>query len=523
MPFPEDIYTPVTQTNWALTPNSRNRVSFIPISQEYVGWFDNNAVMNNIQRPPPDPVTGETPVARFLTGRALRSFQDVAGNLAATATYGGSNSAVRFTGKMFERNYPFYYNIGTPRAGNVYSNPVEVGSGIPYDLYVDYQPLSKPQGSNSCFTDTESDPNYGESFDGSNCVGIIAARQKVFKSGGGVLNIEARQCLGLVGDTINVGVNRQFSTTIIPGGAATGISFSSNNFVPPKTLYYPIWGSTSNAIYSFGGSILHAMAWDAWPDPLTVFIPQYFAVMHFNPGVIGSISNSIVYKNVDFEEQNAAIGTLVNENFRGGTSVNTSLRGLMVTGGLRYFKKTISVDNSSSSIEVKGKGYIIGDSIYNESYKIGITVTQVDEEGGIVGYVISQEESTGATLDGEDLPSGPFVSKSGIVVGFPSSSSQQTAFIKWTKAIVSSKLKILNGPKQRCRLTRLTNDSNGSEGRVEQTKITQLNLDNNSLDAPEPGQYEVFYFFHSDIAANPRSPGVDYQFHPMRHVTLTIS
>jgi hypothetical protein len=69
----------------------------------------------------------------------------------------------------------------------------------------------------------------------------------------------------------------------------------------------------------------------------------------------------------------------------------------------------------------------------------------------------------------------------------------------------------------------LSDASHGSEGRLEQNRINQFNLDNNSLDAPEPGQYEVFYFFHSDIAANPRSPGVDLQFHPMRHITLTIS
>lgn len=521
MPFPKfrnrDIYTPFSQTNWSLTPNSRNRVSFIPISQEYVGWFDDNATISKIQQP-------SEGVARFLTGRALRNFQDVAANLAATATYGGSNSNVRFTGKMFERNYPIYYTLGTPRAGNVYSNPGDGGKGIPYDLYVDYQPLSKPQGSNSCFTDTESDPSYGESFDGSNCVGIIAARQKVFKSGGGVLNIEARQCFGLVGDAINIGVNRQFNAGPgFLGGALATPSFTSNNFVPPKTLYIPIWGSTSNAIYSFGGSILHAMAWDAWPDPLTVFLPQYFAVMHFNPGAIGSTSDSIVYNNVDYEEEGAAVGTVVNENFTSNKSVNTSLRGLMVTDGIKYFKKTISVNNSSASIEVKGKGYIVNDEIYNETYKIGIKVTQVDSEGGITGYAFSQDELTEATLDGEDLPSGPFKSGNGIVVGFPSSSSDQTAFIKWESGIVTNKLKLFKGPKQRCRLTRLTDASNGSEGRLERTKITQLNLDDNSLDAPEPGEYEVFYFFHSDIAANPRSPGVDYQFHPMRHITLTIS
>lgn len=512
MPFPQylnrDIYDPVYATNWALTPNNRNRVSFIPISQEYVGWFDNNATLNKIKAE-----------SRFLTGRAARFFQDIAGNLAATATYGGNNSAVRFTGKMFQRNYSIYYNLGTPRAGNVYAAPGDGGAGIPYDLYVDHTPLSKPQGTSSCFTDTESGGDYGEAYDGANCVGIITARQKAFKSGGGAVNIEVRQCLGLVGDIINIGVNRQVTASTIGG-----ISFSSNNFVPPKTLYIPIWGSTSNSIYSFGGSILHAMAWDAWPDALTVFVPQYFAVMHFNPGVIGSRSDTIVYNNVDFEEENASVGTQVDANFNtDNKSINTTLRGLMVTGGIKYFKNTISLNNSSSSIEVKGEGYIVNDTIYNSTYKIGIKVTSVDSDGGITGYSFSTEEVTGAIQDGEDLPPGPFKSGSGIVVGFSSASSKKTAFIKWTKAVVSKKLKFLKGPKQRTNLTRLTGNSDGSLGRLEETKITNLSLADNSADAPEPGQYEIFYFFHSDIAANPRSPGVDNQFHPMRHITLTVS
>ena len=43
------------------------------------------------------------------------------------------------------------------------------------------------------------------------------------------------------------------------------------------------------------------MVWDYWPDNLTVFVPQYFAVMHFNPGIVGSTART---KLVPYKFQN---------------------------------------------------------------------------------------------------------------------------------------------------------------------------------------------------------------------------
>lgn len=515
MPYPtyrkKSVQSDPSDSVFSYNVSNRSRVSFVPMSVEYVGWFDDNAVAGRISEP----------YMRYYSNRML---QPVASNLAIAGTVYGSYPQTTFSGKMFDRNYSADYNIGTPRSGTVYVSPVNVPSGVPYDLYVRYEPLSSPQGVPMAFYNTESGEDFdNDRYSGSNCVGIISARNKVYKDGGGVLNITANQRFGEPGTRISTGGGDPVGF-ILPIGGGTGF-FGSNNLVPSTVRYIPIWGSTSDSIDSFGGMSIHAMVWDAWPDCLTVFVPQYFAVMHFNPGTIGSTSSDIDYEGVDFRMPPLNVGTVVNKNTIldpvRNWPVNTSLRGLMVTDDIVYVKKTISFSSTGAEIESKGSGYRINDEITQKNYNVTIKVTSVNSDGGVTGWEFATKQlrdGLSETQDGEDL--GDIFP---ILLGFPSSSSDATCVIKFTQGVVRNKFKLFLGPKQRSNIVKLTLDSDGSKGHVAGTKRTTLQLPSND-DAPEPGEYEVFYLFHNDVGACWKMDQWENVGQPeLRYVTLDIS
>lgn len=518
MPYPtyrkKSVQATASDSKFSYNVSNRSRVSFVPITIEYVGWFDVNAIRSSLTE-------------RYQVHSRNRALKEVAGNLAFSGSAYGDNTGTSFQGRMFQRNYSAEYNIGTPRSGNVYSSVSATSQGIPYDLYVDHRPLSVPQGVPGAFYNTEDDPDFpNNQFDGANCVGIISARNKVFKSGGGVLNITTNQRFGEPGDIISFGGgNPTLSIIPIGGGVAFG---GSTNLVPPTRKYIPIWGSNSDSIESFGGFSLHAVAWDAWPDCLTVFVPQYFAVMHFNPGVIGSTATEIEYDGVDFRvpPNDLSIGTQITKDTEFSVPynqwpINTSLRGLMVTDNVLYVKKTITFLSSDSSIESKGAGYRINDEIENTRYNVTIKITAVDDEGGVTGWEFLQKEiSRGITetQDGEDL-SNIFP----VLVTFPTSASTATLVIQFNKGAVRQKYKLFLGPKKRSNIIRLTLDSEGDKGRIDGTKRTTLELPNN-IDAPEPGEYEIFYLFHSDAGASWKMDQFDNVGEPeLRYVTVEIA
>ena len=54
---------------------------------------------------------------------------------------------------------------------------------------------------------------------------------------------------------------------------------------------YQRWGSSSDLQTDFGTTAGYAKVYDAWPEEQTIFDPRYFAVMHFNDGLLLSAAS----------------------------------------------------------------------------------------------------------------------------------------------------------------------------------------------------------------------------------------
>ena len=149
---------------------------------------------------------------------------------------------------------------------------------IPYDCYMTRRPVSTPTGAPRYFR------NGGE-YLGANALGVVSGWSSFSKAGGGDVNFEVRQSLGLVMERIATGSSTD-NTTIIPGllGLLTGgVDSTLRNRETPQ------WGSASDSLTSFGTSALHVMIYDYWPESDTFFDPRYFTVIHFNPRGVGTI------------------------------------------------------------------------------------------------------------------------------------------------------------------------------------------------------------------------------------------
>lgn len=144
---------------------------------------------------------------------------------------------------------------------------------IPYDCFIKRPPTKVALGAPRYFRD--SDPYYG-----ANCVGIIAGMCSLSKPGGGDINFEIKQNVGLVAQatstTGNTGVTLDNFLLIIAGiGGTNGQQYE-----------FPQWGSSDDAIDSFGTTALHIRIFDDWPDEDMLYDPRYFSVLHFNPNSV---------------------------------------------------------------------------------------------------------------------------------------------------------------------------------------------------------------------------------------------
>lgn len=146
---------------------------------------------------------------------------------------------------------------------------------IPYDCFVKRPPTKVALGAPRYFSD-------GDPYTGANCVGIIAGMCKIAKPGGGSINFEVKQHVGLVAELVDI-VPVVDGTVTLPlqglpsfGGSSGGVSYDS-----------PQWGSSDDAIDSFGTTALHVRIFDEWPEQDTYYDPRYFSVLHFNPTPTG--------------------------------------------------------------------------------------------------------------------------------------------------------------------------------------------------------------------------------------------
>ena len=512
MPFPtyangDELYTP--ETSSAKSPANRSRLSFVPCPIEWYAGFDTNAKRASLK-------------GQFATGSLKgRYFREVAGNLAVTPSLHGDNTDVDYNGGFFARN-SVTNNAGAPLAGSVYSNPTSI-TGLKYDLFVRKKPKQPgPMGTLPCFTST------GGVQDGSNCIGMISARQRVYRTGGGSLNISVHSVFGVMGFpmTVSSGGNPVAGAGFLGGQ----VDFSSSSLVPPRQIYIPYWGNTSSRIEALGVTALRCQVWDGWPPYLTLWIAQYFTPLHFNPGQLGSKSNTKVYS-CDMIVPPLSAGTTVTSSTTSATlpdvnawDVDTSRRGMLVTGGFKYKQKTISFDKTNAEIRVAGKGYANGDTLKNTTTGVEIVVNSVSD-GGVSSWSF-KKDSDNNDLNGEDLNRSTF--QNGKTLSFPKSGASTTCLIKFTQGIVEEKSR-KEGPRQHISNQLLTPASNGDYGTLGVGR-GGISISNKTVDlpanpnAPSPGAYDVFYHFHNDPAANPRNgdlSGVGQE--DIKHVTITVS
>ena len=150
---------------------------------------------------------------------------------------------------------------------------------VPYDYYV------KSKFDNSIIGPC--DP-YGVGADGDNqgaeCQGIITARTKISRSGGGAVTFETVNNFGMVG---TVTAFRQDSTlSILPiGGVGVALGSAGSFSVNPRSK---VWGNREEGPENFGITALHVQVFDYWPPEQTLYIAPYFTILHFNAGIFGS-------------------------------------------------------------------------------------------------------------------------------------------------------------------------------------------------------------------------------------------
>lgn len=483
-----------TSFDFGYRPANPNRVSFIPMGPEFIGLYDNNATAGNVND-------------NFDSVLKCRFFKDQSQVLAVDGKSNGtpSSSFAKSSGALARNSSQM--NLGSPSAGqNVYASASNGGYGFRYDCYCRHEALSTPMGVWDAFLNTGS-----KAGDGSNCVGIVAARITVTVPDGGQINITTDESIGMVGRVISFG----FSQSVVSGiGSMGGLSIGTNNYVQPQTRYYPAWGSRENGLHSFGTTALHVMVWDAWPNECTLMLGQYFCPLHLFPNLEGT--------NADVEEPDESVGTVINQNNADDVvmKTNTTLRGQLVTGGFSHAVKSIGAGDGFEIVR-GGEGFKVGDILSSQEYGIEMRVSAVDDETAVTEatYVEEDGQKKRGSLDPEQLRG-----ESGFSLNFRSASATKSCKIKWTKGIVYNETTI-QGPKLRSYPKRVSIRADGTNGAREGSKTTALSLDQNS-DGPRPGSYDVFFFFHSDAAVNPRQYGFGQQTpvrQPIRHITVDIN
>lgn len=155
-----------------------------------------------------------------------------------------------------------------------------------YDHYVDIRMGTDPtSGRNATRIISPGDLWVGSDNDnddnaGGELVGIISARNKIVRQGGGEIKITSIFNFGQGSKKTVSSYDAEFqwlgsnNFNIVAGGVTTTDSAS--------------WGNQGDEISSFGTMNLHLKAYDYWPEDQTVFIGPYFTVLHFNPGSIRS-------------------------------------------------------------------------------------------------------------------------------------------------------------------------------------------------------------------------------------------
>jgi hypothetical protein len=486
-----------------------------------------------------------------------------------------------FWGKMFNRSVlsEFFKNPPFPTC-EAYNQPQTTSYNfynVPYDCYIKNIPTNKPLGSPPLFQDLTKG-----AFDGANLVGVIAAKNKFTKSGGGKMNYSIDQTFGLRG--VLVGGGGGVDIDFMPPGAGGGTYVSITNSTQKLS---PSWGSSNGDRYdTFGTAALWVRVFDAWPNSQTIYDARYFAVLHFNPGELFSLPESSKvglspeeltkkfgdkytnwssndpntrllpsafnyernidqekYPNIDFRVPTYAspvsgsndntpvpVNTDIDKNTLLRPSnewrINPIRRGQLLTaGGFRYFKNVIGLSYTDSKIIKGGLGFV-----NNETYAIntskGLVKIKVttDSEGAITEFEFDTDEDNNEMRGTDFLPADfsavEKIDGTELTGYFLKLNNAQQAEIYFPKGRVYQITTKDEGPQERLESPqRLTSSSGDGKSSVETTITSSIDIAAN-----KDGQYDAFYFFHNDITFAPMfgqsdTTGAGYE----QSITMTIT
>lgn len=554
-----------TELSLALQPVSNNKVTFIPLSAEFAAMDDLLAVDNIV-------ATAYGAERNFRT-KAINTITSTA----ATTDDGPKDIAVLGLGDALIRGNPevgskstldsqqTVYDLSADGANEALDNVLTV----PYDAYVKTEVSTSQNVSHRAWIGSDSDSDKAAA----ELIGIITARNKIIRANGGSVNIEAYQSFGIQG-TLTAFIQPP-SLSILPFAVPVAFGGGGSFDVRPRST---VWGNTDFNIESFGVTALHVHAYDWWPENQTLFIAPYFTVLHFNPGYWGEpITSKTSYyrKNDDgeidwtqevaninndddaaqfdllqatvqiakydvdirqptnYEGTTLSIGTTITSNSKlrpeSFSNVYGGRRGALLTlGGFRYTYNVIGLKKASSTIDKPGSGFV-PNNVYTTSKGVSITVTSVDDNGGITDFEFTEntdlvgDSAFGAyKLQGEGFLPSDF-DGDGYTVSLNPGGGGESANIIFSEGIVYVKYGKDNGPKKYTPANglRLTDRTDGTTWVRGQTKVTSITLDPNK-DHKYPDQYEFFYFFHNDISHTLQDGTLTLPGY-LQQVTITIS
>lgn len=458
-----------------------------------------------------------------------------------------------FWGKMFDRYVGVLEKIPKYPTCDVYNQSVVHSQefyNVPYDCYIKSIPTSKPIGTPLLFSDSNSQ------YSGANLVGVIAAKNRFKRKGGGKLTINLEQNFGLSSYKTTAGgqVDPVSWVGVLLGGSSNALRQNSN----------PQWGSDNSDSYdSFGTTAMHVRVFDAWPKELTVYDARYFSVLHYNPGRIFSnakstnvgISNDELTKkfkdaftkwntpsetqyyhkadistfnykrdidqleySVDFRVPTYAdlslafsisnidnsvipVGELITKDTiirpENEWRVNTIRRGQLLTkGGFRYFQSVIGLADGGEIIDA-GLGYT-NDQVVTLAKGVKLKLKVNNSDGKINGFEFYKDdddnEYRGVGFIPSDFSKTEKIKDVDKTGYFVKLPGPKQAEIYFPKGVVYQILKKDTGPQERCPITRLSSSSNRGEGVVNTTQTTILDIEANTS-----GEYDAFYHFHNDV------------------------
>lgn len=520
----------------ALKPANNQSVVFMPLGMITALGDDNNTNVLKSEE-------GSTIIDQYVnSGSEFRYWRDkLFNNVFGSAPLG---SIHKYSGRTD------YSAVGQPdltKTGAIGSNgdgffkpgSTVSNSCIPYGPYLKRDMISKPLGAIAFFE------NMGDGHIGPGVVGITAARVRVGRRDGGVLNVNTGGMFGRIGNRRSGGVQKVTFEGILTAVFSGNTSYSGG--LPSSTGYRATWGASQDKIFSFGGFNIFSMVWDYWPESHTIFIPEYFILLHFNEGVAGSEPtqddagfDEITYPNVDFREptrqplgdndddpntsaepEAAPIGMAVKHNTtmapESEWKVSTIRRGVCVTNGYHYPRRVIGLSNRW---EIKNRGTEFAvDDVLDVQNGAKIKVTAVDDDGGITDFEFNKVrvgdtdfEERGEGFTGEMFPEGdpstePPIPDGRLFYVTPTRPGGENCTILWEEAMVYEEDVYDEGVQRRDGLStpQLVSPGSGDGSNTVGDRwsifddVKQIQLNPNGSTGGQKDEYEVFFFVVNDV------------------------